>query len=127
MKRQLATLLFITASWLQIPAVAQTYSSFFKKIEASFSTIEDSFTTTNSILTIYSPMIYKNDRASYIDRILEANQLNNASRLAGNETAILGAKNVKLRSAQGTSLLKESVRTTRNACFVTQNGSRNCN
>ena len=127
MKRQLAALLFITTSWLQIPAGAQTYSSFFKENESSFHTIEDSFATTNSILAIESSMSHKSERASYIDKILEVNQLNNASRLAGNETAILGGKNINLRSAQGTSFLKESVRTTSNACFVTQNGSRNCN
>ena len=126
-KKQLSALLVITFSWLQIPASAQTYSSFYKKSESSFSTIEDSFNTPNTSLGVDSSMSPKNDRSSYVDRILDVNQLNNSSRLAGNETAILGAKNINLRSAQGTSFLKESVRTTSNACFVTQNGSRNCN
>ena len=126
-KKQLSALLVITVSWLQIPASAQTYSSFYKKSESSFSTLEDSFNTPNTSLAIDSSMSHKSNRSSYIDRILEVNQLNNASRFAGNKTAILGTKNITSNSSENPSFLKESVRTTLNTCFVTQAGSRNCN
>ena len=126
-KKQLSALLVITVSWLQIPASAQTYSSFYKKSESSFTTIENSFNTPNASLAIDSSMSPKSNRSSYVDRILEVNQLNNASRFAGNKSAVLGAKNINPKSSESPSFLKESVRTTRNTCLVTQAGSSNCN
>ena len=125
--KQLAALLAITISWLQIPVSAQTYSSFYKKSESSFTTIENSFNTPNASLAIDSSMSPKSDRSSYVDRILEVNQLNNASRFAGNKTAVLGTKSINPNSSEHPSFLKESVRTTRNKCFATQAGNSNCN
>lgn len=126
MMKALAALL-ITASFLQQPTNAQTYSSFFEKDITSFRPLEDSFTPPASNMINESSMSPKTATDNYIDTVRGSNQLNSKSRAIGYKKATIGTNRFDPSSSRNTDPLNEFTRTTQMGCFVTQIGSTNCN
>ena len=127
MKASLMCLLLTNAILLPTPTTAQTYSSFLEQDISSFNTIEDSFTPPNANPEKGSMIRQRSTITSYIDRAIELNHSNNSSRFTGSETAILGSTSIDSTSAKGPTLLNNSIRTTKNSCFVSLSTSINCN
>ena len=126
MKKEFATTVLFSALFLQLPAAAQTSSSFFEDNSSSFSTLEDSFSPLNAGTTVGSVNSFKTSRDSFIDAIKTINRLNIESKFVGLETVVIGEKRSYSEGDGGSAFLNNSVFTTGVGCFVTQVGAAGC-
>ena len=86
MKEALIFKVLVSALFLQIPAVAQTYSSFFEDDGSSLSTLEDSFSSSRAGPSGNSVNSFRDARDSYIDALKTINRLNVESKFVGLES-----------------------------------------
>ena len=126
MKKEFANTVLFSALFLQLPAAAQTSSSFFEDKSSSFSTLEDSFSPLNAGPAVGSVDNFRTSRDSFIDAIKTINQLNIESKFVGLETVVIGEKRSYSERGGGSAFLNNSVFTTGVGCFVTQVGAAGC-
>jgi len=126
MKKLLALQAFVIASLMQLPASAQTYSSFFEDISSSFAALEDSFAPSGNGGVGDFVNGYRDARSSYIDAIKTINYFNSESKIVGRESAVIGGKRLYLERGVGSVFLDTTVRTSGMGCFITQVGVSGC-
>ena len=126
MKKLLALQAFVIASLMQLPASAQTYSSFFEDSSSSFAALEDSFAPSGNGGVGDFVNGYRDARSSYIDAIKTINYFNSESKIVGRESAVIGGKRSYLERGVGSVFLDTTVRTSGMGCFVTQVGVSGC-
>ena len=126
MKKALILKVLVSALFLQSPAVAQTYSSFFEDDSSSFSTLEDSFSPSRAVPSGDSVNSFRDARDSYIDALKTINRLNVESKFVGLESMVIGEKRSYVLRDGAPAFFDNSVRTTGMGCFVTQIGATGC-
>ena len=126
MKKLLALQAFVIASSMQLPASAQTYSSFFEDSSSSFAALEDSFAPSGNGGVGDFVNGYRDARSSYIDAIKSINYFNSESKLVGRESAVIGGQRSYLERGVGSVFLDTTVRTSGMGCLVTQVGVSGC-